>query len=125
MKIVLTKKQCKVFYRLVAAALLLAGILVFKNLKEAGFFPALDGSFVLFGRDFNLFSIILFFLFLVPYFIAGYDVVAGAFKRIFRGQFLDENFLMVIATFGAFALGEYSEAVFVMVFYQTGELFQK
>lgn len=124
MKIVLTKRQCRVFYRLVAAALLFAGVLVFKNLGEAGFFPALEAPFVLFGRAFSLFSVILFFLFLIPYFVAGYDVVAGAFKRIFRGQFLDENFLMVIATFGAFALGEYSEAVFVMVFYQTGELFQ-
>lgn len=124
MKIILTKKQLKVLYRLIAAALILAGGLVFKNFGESGAFPVLDGSVTLWNRDFSLFSIILFFLFLVPYFIAGYDVVAGAFKRIFRGQFLDENFLMVIATLGAFALGEYSEAVFVMVFYQTGELFQ-
>ena len=124
MKIILTKKQLKVLYRLVAAALVLAVGLVFKNFGESGAFPVLDGSVTLWNRDFSLFSIILFFLFLIPYFIAGYDVVAGAFKRIFRGQFLDENFLMVIATLGAFALGEYSEAVFVMVFYQTGELFQ-
>lgn len=63
-------------------------------------------------------------MFLVPYFVAGYDVLWGAVKNIFRGQMFDENFLMAIATIGALVLGEYPEAVFVMVFFQVGDLFE-
>lgn len=63
-------------------------------------------------------------VFLVPYLAAGWDVLFRAVKNILRGQVFDENFLMAIATVGAFAIGEYAEAVFVMLFYQTGELFQ-
>ena len=63
-------------------------------------------------------------LFLIPYFIVGYDVVWGAFSNILRGQVFDEKFLMALATVGAFATGEYLEAVAVMLFYQVGELFQ-
>lgn len=63
-------------------------------------------------------------LFLVPYFIVGYDVLWGAVRNILHGQVFDENFLMAIATVGAFLIGEYPEAVFVMLFYQIGELFQ-
>ena len=63
-------------------------------------------------------------LFLVPYLTAGYDVLWGAVKNIFRGQVFDENFLMAIATIGALVLGEYPEAVFVMVFFQVGDLFE-
>lgn len=63
-------------------------------------------------------------LFLIPYFIVGYDVVWGAFSNILRGQVFDEKFLMSLATVGAFATGEYLEAVAVMLFYQVGELFQ-
>ncbi|MBR2013083.1 MAG: cadmium-translocating P-type ATPase [Clostridia bacterium] len=63
-------------------------------------------------------------LFLIPYFIVGYDVVWGAISNILRGQVFDEKFLMALATGGAFATGEYLEAVAVMLFYQVGELFQ-
>lgn len=63
-------------------------------------------------------------LFLIPYFIVGYDVVWGAISNILRGQVFDEKFLMALATIGAFATGEYLEAVAVMLFYQVGELFQ-
>ncbi len=62
--------------------------------------------------------------FLVPYLIVGYDVLRKAFINIRHGQVFDENFLMMIATFGAFGVQEYLEAVAVMLFYQVGELFQ-
>ncbi len=61
---------------------------------------------------------------LVPYLVAGYDVLWNAIRNIFHGQIFDENFLMTLATVGAFAIGEYYEAVGVMIFYQVGELFQ-
>ncbi|MDV0441664.1 heavy metal translocating P-type ATPase [Methanorbis furvi] len=67
---------------------------------------------------------ILLVLYLVPYAVIGYDVLTRAGKNIFHGKIFDENFLMTIATIGAFALGEYPEAVAVMLFYQVGELFQ-
>jgi Cd2+/Zn2+-exporting ATPase len=63
-------------------------------------------------------------IFLVPYIIIGYDVIKKAAINISHGQVFDENFLMMIATFGAFGIGEYSEALAVMLFYQVGELFQ-
>ncbi len=65
-----------------------------------------------------------FAVFLVSYFIIGGDVLVSAVKNILRGQVFDENFLMAIATIGAFAIGEYPEGVAVMLFYQLGELFQ-
>ena len=63
-------------------------------------------------------------LFLVPYVIVGWDVLWRAVRNIAHGQVFDENFLMALATIGALATGEYPEAVFVMLFYQVGELFQ-
>ena len=64
-------------------------------------------------------------LFLIfAYILVGYDIVWLSLKNIIKGKVLDENFLMTIATFGAFALGDFSEAVAVMVFYKTGEYFQ-
>ncbi len=71
-----------------------------------------------------------FALFLVPYFVIGYDILIKAGKGIVNGRMLDENFLMALATVGVFALdiyqktGDYNEAVAVMLFYQTGELFE-
>ena len=62
--------------------------------------------------------------YLFPYLIIGYDVVIGAIKNIFNGRVFDEKLLMLIATIGAFVIGEYSEAVAVMLFYQIGEFFQ-
>ena len=63
-------------------------------------------------------------VFLVSYLVIGGDVLLSAFKNILNGQVFDENFLMAIATVGAFAIGEYPEGVAVMLFYQLGELFQ-
>lgn len=63
-------------------------------------------------------------IFLVPYLIVGWDIICKAARNIKNGNVFDENFLMCIATFGAFAVGEYLEAVAVMLFYQIGELFQ-
>ena len=62
--------------------------------------------------------------FLVPYAVIGWDVLWRAVRNIAHGQVFDENFLMALATVGALAIGEYPEAVFVMLFYQVGELFQ-
>lgn len=64
-------------------------------------------------------------IFLIAYAIIGYEVVLRAFKNIVKGQIFDENFLMMIATFGAFAIGEYPEGIAVMLFYQIGEYFQE
>ena len=63
-------------------------------------------------------------LYLIPYFIVGYDILLKAVKGISRGQMFDENFLMAVATVGAMALGDWREGCAVMVFYQIGELFQ-
>ncbi|MDD3429626.1 MAG: heavy metal translocating P-type ATPase [Oscillospiraceae bacterium] len=63
-------------------------------------------------------------VFLVPYAVVGWDVIFSAVRNIKNGQIFDENFLMALATVGAFCIAEYPEAVFVMLFYQVGELFQ-
>ncbi|MBE6969732.1 MAG: cadmium-translocating P-type ATPase [Ruminococcaceae bacterium] len=63
-------------------------------------------------------------LYLLPYFAVGWDILRAAVKGIGHGQFMDENFLMAVATVGALILGEFTEAVAVMLFYQIGELFQ-
>lgn len=70
------------------------------------------------------FEILQFILFVSAYIIVGFSVIVKAVKNISHGQVFDENFLMLIATLGAFALGEFSEAVAVMLFYQVGELFE-
>ena len=64
------------------------------------------------------------FLYLFAYLLIGYKVILKAIKNIGRKDFLDENFLMCLATFGAIALGDYSEAIAVMLFYAIGEIFQ-
>ncbi|MBO8436386.1 MAG: cadmium-translocating P-type ATPase [Spirochaetes bacterium] len=75
-------------------------------------------------------GVLRFILYLIPYFIVGYDILLKAIKGIFHGQVLDECFLMAVATVGAIALalyeksGDYTEAIAVMLFYQVGELFQ-
>ena len=63
-------------------------------------------------------------IFLIPYFVVGWDVLWEAICNIAHGEIFDENFLMCVATLGALVLGEYTEAVGVMLFYQVGELFQ-
>lgn len=105
----MSKKQKKVFYRIIVAFCIFITLVI---VEYVGVFQKLDND------------LLLFICFLLPYFIVGYDVILDAFRNVGRGQFLDENFLMMIATFGAFAISEYFEAIAVMLFYQIGELFQ-
>ena len=104
----MTKKQKKMLYRIIVTFLLFAVLMVCEHTG------GMDG--------WN--KIVLFVIYLVPYLVIGYDIVYKAARNISHGQVFDENFLMMIATFGAFGVGEYSEAVAVMLFYQIGELFQ-
>ena len=76
---------------------------------------------LLFKFDGELYNNIIY---IIAYIIVGYDIVLKAVKNIFRGKIFDENFLMTVATIGAFCIGEFPEAVAVMLFYQIGELFQ-
>ena len=97
----MTKKQKKMLVRVIAALILLVAL----------HFIPLTGLWQLAA-------------YLVPYLVAGWDVLWKAIRNIAHGQVFDENFLMALATVGALILGDYSEAVGVMVFYQVGELFQ-
>lgn len=72
----------------------------------------------------STYEIIKNIMFIIAYLIVGFDILKKAFRNIIRGKVFDENFLMSIATIGAFAIGELPEAVAVMLFYQIGELFQ-
>ena len=63
-------------------------------------------------------------LYVIAYIIVGFEIIRKAFRNIIRGKVFDENFLMTVATIGAFGIGEFPEAVAVMLFYQVGELFQ-
>lgn len=99
----MSKKQKRMLFRiLLSAALLLAAVLL-----------PLDS-----------FPLLRLAVFLVPYGVIGWDVLWRAVRNIAHGQVFDENFLMALATVGAFFTGEFPEAVFVMLFYQVGELFQ-
>ena len=97
----MNKKQKKMLIRIIVAAVL---IVLFSKLP-------ID-RYVRFG------------LFMIPYLVIGYDILQKAFKGIRNKQVFDENFLMAVATVGAILLGDYSEGVAVMLFYQIGELFQ-
>lgn len=97
----MSRKQKKKLIRIIVAAVLLVVI-----------------SFLSFD------NIIMLFLYIVPYLVVGWDVVFSAVRNIIHGQLFDEQFLMALATIGAFGSGEYREAVAVMLFYQIGELFQ-
>jgi Cd2+/Zn2+-exporting ATPase len=97
----MNKKQKKMLIRIIVAAVL---IVLFSKLPINGY--------VRFG------------LFMIPYLVIGYDILQKAFKGIRNKQVFDENFLMAVATVGAILLGDYSEGVAVMLFYQIGELFQ-
>ena len=82
-------------------------------------------SFILFLFSFFLGeSSISFLLFFLSYLLIGYDILWKAIRNLFRGKLFDENFLMTIATIGAFFIGEFPEGVAVMLFYQVGEFFQ-
>lgn len=105
----MTKKQKKMLTRILITFVLFAILFV---CEHTGILTPLEGSFL------------LFLIYLIPYLVIGYDIIYKAARNISHGQVFDENFLMMIATFGAFGVGEYSEAVAVMLFYQVGELFQ-
>lgn len=91
-----------------------------KELIRFGVGAVIYGAVVLFKFDFAIELV----LFIISYILIGGEVVLRAIKNIGRGQIFDENFLMFIATVGAFAIGEFPEAVAVMLFYQIGEMFQ-
>ena len=114
----LSKKERKQLWRILAAAVLLALV----SLLPEKLLPAVSGTAVPLGETGG--GIPLWPLYLVPYLVIGWDVLYKAVRNIGNGQVFDENFLMALATVGAFATGEYAEAVFVMLFYQVGELFQ-
>ena len=97
----MNKKQKKMLIRIIIAAVL---IVVFSLLPAEGY--------------------LRFVLFMIPYLVICYDILKKAFKGILNKQVFDENFLMAVATVGAILLGDYSEGVAVMLFYQIGELFQ-
>ena len=106
----MSPKQKKLLIRIIIAGVLYAALLIW--------------STTYFYEDViedNLPEPILYF---IPFIIAGYDIVIKALKNIAHGQVFDENFLMLIASIGAYGIGEYSEAVAVIIFYQVGELFQ-
>ena len=105
MKYKLTKKQKKMRNRIIIAIALLAVAAVTLHFVEVPWWAELV-------------------LYMIPYVIAGYDVLKTAFINLIHGQIFDEKFLMMVATAGAIATGEYPEATFVMLFYQIGELFQ-
>lgn len=88
-----------------------------------GFFPSFDDKIISLFPNINP-NLILLIIYLTAYLIVGGDVVLKAFRNILKGQIFDENFLMSLATIGAFIIGEYPEGVAVMLFYQIGELFQ-
>ncbi len=93
-----------------------------KTLYRIGAAVALLIAALIFQTDIWWVNVIIF---AVPYLLVGYDVLMEAFSGLFRGALLDENFLMAIATVGAFAIGEYTEAVGVMLFYKVGETFEQ
>ena len=105
----MNKKQKRIRNRIILASVI---FIVFFVLEHTGIWEQMDNE------------IILFLLHLVLYLLIGYDVVWKALRNIRRGRVFDENFLMMIATFGAFGVQDYLEAVAVMLFYQIGELFQ-
>ena len=101
----MSKKQKKVLVRIIVALVLLAGVILLDKL-------ALLPQWA------------MIVLYLVPYFVIGYDILWKALKGIKNRQVFDENFLMAVATVGALCLQEFKEGVAVMLFYQIGELFQ-
>lgn len=105
----MTKKQKNMLGRIILSFILLAVLMLCEHL---GGFGTLSGTWFLLP------------FYAVPYLIIGYDIIYKAARNIKNGQIFDENFLMMLATFGAFGVREYSEAAAVMLFYQVGELFQ-
>lgn len=105
----MSSKQKKTLIRIIVSFVIFVPLFVLEHL---GVFDKLPNEWILGG------------IYLVPYIIIGYDIIIKAARNISHGQIFDENFLMMIATFGAFGVKEFEEAVAVMLFYQVGELFQ-
>lgn len=101
----MSKKQKIILSRIIASAVLLIVFATVERIFEPAWYIALP-------------------MFLIPYFIIGYDVLWDAVRNIVHGQVFDENFLMSLATIGALGTQQFEEAVFVMLFYQVGEFFQ-
>lgn len=101
----MNKKQKTILYRIIVSAVLVVAVTVLEKLLDLNMWIAAV-------------------LYLIPYFVIGYDILKKAWKGILKRQVFDENFLMAVATVGAIALGEFREGVAVMLFYQIGELFQ-
>ena len=101
----MNSKQKKVLYRIIISAVIVVAVSVVDAVMPLNIW-------------------ILAVLYLIPYFVIGYDILKKALKGIIKRQVFDENFLMAVATVGALALGDFREGVAVMLFYQIGELFQ-
>lgn len=101
----MTRKQKHVLIRIITSAVLLAAAIILDKFLEPSKYLKIA-------------------IYLVPYFVIGYDILRKAVLGIFHGQVFDENFLMAVATVGAVGLGDFKEGVAVMLFYQIGELFQ-
>lgn len=101
----MNKKQKTILYRIIVSAVLVTAVTVLEKILDLNMWIAAV-------------------LYLIPYFVIGYDILKKAWKGILKRQVFDENFLMAVATVGAIALGEFREGVAVMLFYQIGELFQ-
>ena len=99
----MNKKQKKILYRIIATAVVYVFLIVMEHVGNFDFMDKFPVGLV---------------LFLIPYFMIGYDIIYKAIRNISHGQVFDENFLMFVATVGAFVVGEYSEGVAVMLFYQ-------
>ena len=117
----MSKKQKKMLTRILAAAVLLVVVKLLPEIRLPIHLPLISSPA---AQNGTMFSLAPWLLYLVPYLIIGWDVLARSLRNIANGQVFDENFLMALATVGAFGTGEYAEAVFVMLFYQVGELFQ-
>ena len=105
----MNKKQKRMLYRILAAFALFFALELGEKAGAAEWLGEFPWGFL---------------MFLAPYLLIGWDIVYKAVRNISHGQVFDENFLMTLATIGAFGVGEYAEAVAVMLFYQVGELFQ-
>ena len=118
----MTRKQKKMLIRILIAAALLIAVSLLPDIPMRTEIPLLTES-VDGAPDYGL-VLLKWPFYLVPYLVIGWDILWKAVRNIGHGQVFDENFLMCVATVGALVLGEYSEAVGVMLFYQVGELFQ-
>lgn len=108
----MSKKQKSWLARIIVGGCMLAVLMI---LEHTLMIPVVDV---------NGYNLVALFLFIAPFLVVGLDIVIKAVRNISHGQVFDENFLMLIATVGAFVVGEYEEGVAVMLFYQVGEFFQ-